>query len=503
VLILVCAAQFVLQLDFSIVNVALHTIQHDLHIAAASLQWLITGYALSYGSLLLLGGRIGDLVGRRHLMMVGLIVFGLSSLVCGVTNSPVVLIGARFVQGSGGALIAPSALALLTRAYGDGQPRIRALATFQASTAAGAASGIFAGGLLTQYIGWRAVFLVNLPIIAVLLTFAPIVLPRDRVRHGRDPQAPRLDVAGAILVTTAIAALIFGLSDGQQNGFGRPATVCALALAVALATAFVVVEKRVAEPMLPLSILADPARRAALTTLMLTGAVLVAYVYFVTLYLQGILGFSAVRAGVYLVPSTIAVLLSSALLARRLLTRFGTRVMLMIGLTSILLAQVWLSQLSATDSYLYRVFPALLLSGLGMGTAIPAASVAVTTGVAPGDQGLAGGLFVTAQQVGAAIGLAVLATIAAARTHATGGNVVAGYQASFRVATGIVLLAMLVVMLLLRRRTSMVDVSDANAGAARSAGGLTSGQADDRSSSWPPSSRRFPLSRGNGWQMSI
>jgi EmrB/QacA subfamily drug resistance transporter len=459
VLILVCAAQFVLQLDFSIVNVALHTIQLELHIAAASLQWLITGYALSYGSLLLLGGRIGDLVGRRHLLMVGLVVFGLSSLVCGVTNSPVVLIGARFVQGSGGALIAPSALALLTRAFDEGQPRIRALSAFQASTAAGAATGIFAGGLLTQYIGWRAVFLVNLPIIAILLTFAPIVLPRDRVRHGSNPDAKRLDVTGAILVTAAIAALIFGLSDGQQNGFSRPTTVVALAVAGLLATMFVVVEKRVAEPMLPLSILADPARRAALTTLMLTGAVLVAYVYFVTLYLQGILGFSAVRAGVYLVPSTIAVLLSSALLARRLLTRFGTRVMLMIGLTSILLAQIWLSQMSASDSYLYRVFPALLLSGLGMGTAIPAASVAVTTGVAAGDQGLAGGLFVTAQQVGAAIGLAVLATIAAARTHATGGNVVAGYQASFRVATGIVLLAMLVVMLLLRRRSPAAEAS--------------------------------------------
>src|SRR5205823_1706881 len=245
---LICAAQFVLQLDFSIVNVALPTIQRELGFVPADLQWVVTGYALTFGSLLLLGGRAGDLLGRRRLLVLGLLLFGLASLTCGLAISPLMLTLSRFVQGAGGAFVSPSALSLLTTSNAEGAARNRALSLWQASTAAGASTGVIAGGVLTQYLGWRAIFLVNLPIIAVLLLLIPRVIPDDK-RTGRQ----RIDVLGAALVTASAAALIYGLSSGQQQGFGSLGTVLALVAAVLLALVFVLVERTTTAPMVPFS----------------------------------------------------------------------------------------------------------------------------------------------------------------------------------------------------------------------------------------------------------
>src|SRR6266851_10150271 len=266
---LICAAQFVLQLDFSIVNVALPTIQRELGFAAADLQWVVTGYALTFGSLLLPGGRAGDLLGRRRLLLLGLTLFAFASLTCGLALSPLMLILSRFVQGAGAAFVSPSALSLLTTTNAEGTARNRALSIWQASTAAGASAGVIAGGVLTQYLGWRAIFLVNLPIIAVLLLLIPRVIPDDK-STGRQ----RIDVLGAALVTASAAALIYGLSSGQQQGFGSLGTVLALGAAVLLALVFVLVERTTTAPMVPFSYFSSPTHRAAVGAMLLMGAVI-------------------------------------------------------------------------------------------------------------------------------------------------------------------------------------------------------------------------------------
>jgi EmrB/QacA subfamily drug resistance transporter len=445
-LVLICTAQFVLQLDFSIVNVALPSIQRELHVTPASLQWIITGYALTFGSLLLTGGRIGDLTGRRRLLLTGLLLFGLTSLVAGLATSFVVLVAARFLQGASAALVAPSALAVLTSMYRDGPPRARALGIFQAATAGGATAGIVLGGLLTSYIGWRSIFLVNPPIIAVLAVAVPRLLPRDTGRGGS-----HLDVTGAALVTLSVTSLIYGLSEGEDRGFSTPQAVVAFLLAALLSYLFVRVERRAATPMLPFAIFADRARRAALAAMLLMGGVLAGYLYFVSLYLQYSQGFTALQAGLALVPATATVMGTSMFLTRRLLPRLGVKRMLLLGLAAIGLGQLWLSQLTAGGSYQHGVLPGILLTAFGLGIAFPTVSIAVTTGIPAHQQGVAGGLFVTAQQVGAAAGLAALATIADARTHAAHGSLVAGYRMSFLVATGIIVAAAATVLIQLRR----------------------------------------------------
>src|SRR5689334_3509237 len=305
-LFLVSAAQFTLQLDFSIVNVALATIQREFGVSAVDLQWIVTGYALPFGALLLLGGRLGDLTGHRRLLVGGLLLFGVTSLLAGLAPDSGVLIAARFAQGASAALVAPMALAAITDLFPDGPGRARALGIFQGATAAGASAGIVLGGILTEYAGWRAIFLVNPPVIAVLVAAMLRLLPRESGhRRGAADGPSGLDVAGAVLVTVSVAALIYGLSQGQQRGFAAPATIAALVAAVVLAAAFVTVERRVPVPMVPVRVLAGPARRAALGTMFLVASVVVGYVYFVTLYMQKALHFSALRAGLGLLPATL------------------------------------------------------------------------------------------------------------------------------------------------------------------------------------------------------
>ena len=441
---LICAVQFVLQLDFSIVNVALNTIQRELGMAPAELQWIVTGYALTFGSLLLAGGRLADLLGRRRLLVIGLLLFAVASLACGLARWPAMLIVARMVQGAAAALASPAALSLLTTASPEGPARHRALALWQASTAGGATTGIIAGGLLTQYLGWRAVFLVNPPLIALLLAFVPR-LPSPPA--GTAAAGGKVGIRGASLVTAAIAALIYGLTEGQQDGFGSPASVAALAAAVVLAGAFVYSERTLPAPMLPPSLLAAPARRAAVAAMLLMGAILAGYVYFISLYLQKVHHFSPVQTGLGLLPATVTVVLMSTLVTRRLLTRFGVRPVLLAGLVLMTAGQLYLAQISRHSGYPAGVLPGVLLTSLAIGLSLPAASVAITTGVQGRNQGIAGAMFTTGQQVGAAVGLAVLATAAAARTAGAGGDVVPGYRLSFLIAAGMGALAVVVVAL--------------------------------------------------------
>jgi MFS family permease len=418
---------------------------------AAELQWIVTGYALAFGSLLLAGGRLADLLARRQVLAVGLALFGIASLACGIAHWPIMLIIARIVQGAAGAMVSPAALSLLTTTNAEGDARNRALAIWQATTAVGATAGIVASGLLTQYFGWRAVFLINLPIIAILLVLVP------RLPAGKRSGRGSVDVRGAPLVTTGIAALIFGLSSGQQHGFTAPATIIALALAVLLTTGFVFTEKRSVVPMLPLSILADPGRRAAIAAMLLIGAILAGYVYFASLYMQKVLGFSPVATGLALVPSTLTVVLVSTLGTRRLLTRFSIKTVLLAGLACMGAGQLWLARITAGASYPAAVLPGLVLTAAGVALALPTASIAITSGVKASGQGLAGALFTTSQQTGAAVGLAILATAAAAATDGNAGSLVHGYRLSFLIATSLAVLAAIVVALQLSSTSHRVE----------------------------------------------
>jgi EmrB/QacA subfamily drug resistance transporter len=445
---LICTAQFVLQLDFSIVNVALPAMLRDLQLPAAQLQWIATGYALTFGSLLLVGGRLADLVGRRFLFGAGLLLFAVASVACGLAHSATMLIVSRMVQGAAGAAVAPAALSQLTTMYEEGPERNRALGVWQAMTAAGAMAGIIVGGLLTQYLGWRSIFLINPPLVAAMLVLTPRLLKRDT--GSRDVH---IDLPGAALLTGALGALIFGLSNGEQYGFGSRLTIAALGAAVLLAIGFVVVERAVTEPMLPRGILSAPVRGAAIGAMLLMGAIIAAYVYFVSLYLQNVQGFSAATTGLALVPSTVMVVVTSTFVTRRMLAWIGMQPVLLVGLTSLAIGQIWLMQIGSGGGYPAVVLPGLLLSAFGMGLALPTASIAITSGVAPQNQGIAGALFVTSQQVGGAVGLAVLATVAAARTEHAHGSLESGYGLSFTVAAGLAFVAVAIVALRFNART--------------------------------------------------
>jgi predicted MFS family arabinose efflux permease len=303
-----------------------------------------------------------------------------------------------------------------------------------------------AGGLLTQYLGWRAVFLVNPPLILIMLSLL------GRLPKAAQGRGARLDYRGAAAVTTAIGCLIFGLSYGQQHGFTRPVVLAALAAAVLLGVGFVRLEQASSAPMLPLSLFRAPARRAAVAAMVLIGAVLAGYVYFVSLFLQKVLHFSPLLTGGALIPSTLTVVAMSTLGTRRLLRRLPAWQVLAAGLACLAGGQLWLSQVSDSASYLGVVLPGLILTSLGIGLSLPTAAIAITTGVRREDQGLAGALFTTGQQTGAAVGLAVLATVAAARTARAAGSLAAGYRLSFLVAAGFMVLAVLIVVVQMRPR---------------------------------------------------
>jgi EmrB/QacA subfamily drug resistance transporter len=461
VLPLICSAQLLLQLDFSIVNVALPTMQAELGFTAAGLQWVVTGYALAFGSLLLLGGRIGDIVGHRRTMIIGLALFAVSSLSGGLAASPVMLVVSRIVQGGSAALVAPSALAILVGTYLSDTSRARALGIFQAATAGGATAGIVLGGVLVQFIGWRAVLLINPPVIVILIGLMLWRLPSVAPRAGNR----QLDIGGAVLVTGSVAALVYAMNSGQENGFGSPITIVALALTVVLAVAFVFTEMRVKQPMLPLQIFQDRARRGSLIVIGLAGMVIVSYVYFTSLYLQSVLKLDALITGIAMIPATATVMTVSVLVSRRLLPRLGVRGMLALGLPLIAVGQLWLAQVTAHENYAAGVLPGLVLTAAGMGIAIPAAAFGANSGVTPALRGVAGGLFVMAQQVGAAVGLATLATIAAARTASSGASLLDGYRLAYLVQAGIAVIAAVLALVIIRKRTLASNASAAIPGA--------------------------------------
>jgi MFS family permease len=447
---LLCVAQFVVVLDATIVAITLPALQSDLGLSTAELGWVITAYTLTFGGCLLAAGRLADRAGRRRAFSAGLIVFGGASLACGLAPNAAVLLAGRGLQGLGAALVSPAALALLTTARSEGSARARALGWWTAAAAGGGASGWVLGGLLTGLLDWRWVFFVNLPVCAVAVALTPRVVPERRERC-----AARLDVAGAVVGTGFLAALVLGLTFVQSHGLTAPGTLAALAFAVALLAAFPRVEARASDPLLGRALL----RRAGLVESNLVAAVLTAAttppMFFATLHAQQVLGLSPTAAGLLFPPFNIAVIAGS-LAGPRVAGALGERQAMVAGLAAVAAGALALLAIAPGAPALPSLLGGFLLMGTGLGVASVASTARGTAAAPAGVQGLASGLLSTSAQVGTVLGLAIMVPIAAARTAALDGGhaaAVAGYELGFMLAAALALTSALVVGIRIARTT--------------------------------------------------
>ncbi|MGH9062500.1 MAG: DHA2 family efflux MFS transporter permease subunit [Acidimicrobiales bacterium] len=402
----ISTAQLMVVLDATIVNIALPSIRRDLHFSLPNLEWVITAYALTFGGLLLFGGRTGDLFGRRRMFMVGIGIFAVSSLLGGFATSQAWLIAARAAQGVGGAIASPTALSLIATTFPEGSARDRAMGVYAAMSGAGGAIGLLVGGILTDVASWRWVLFVNVPIGALVLLVAPRVLAESGTRAGK------LDLPGALSVTGGMALLVYGLTHAASHSWGATGTVVPLAIAVALLVAFVGIEMTSRQPLMPLRIFANRDRSGAYAIMLTVGAALFAVFFFLTQFVQNILGFSPLVAGVAFLPLTF-VIAGTAISTSRLVTRTGPRLPMTVGPLLAAGGLFWLSRLTAGSGYLAVLGPMVVLA-VGMGLAFVPLTLTAVAGVRQQETGLASALLNTGQQIGGALGLAVLGTIAAA-----------------------------------------------------------------------------------------
>jgi EmrB/QacA subfamily drug resistance transporter len=416
---LLATAEFMVVLDASIVNIALPDIGKGLHLQAARLAWIITAYLVAFGGLLPLGGRLADLLGRRRIFIIGIAAFSAASLADGLAPSAAALIAARAVQGAGAGLVAPAALSLVTSTFPEGPERTKALGIWGAVAAGGGAAGVLLGGLLTGGLGWRAVFLINVPIGAAVLALTRALVAESRGDHDRRLTASRFDLPGALTVTAGLVALVTALSEAPEWGWASSPVLSLLAAAAALLAVFVLAELRGRHPLVPLRLLRVRTVGAGNGIMILTGAAMLGLFYFLSLYEQVILGYGPVTAGLSQLPLALALIVAAGL-AAPLMARLGSRTVLAAGLALLAGGLAWLGTAPAGGTFLTSVLGPSLLIGIGLGAAfVPITTVAVA-GVPAASAGIAGGLVNTSQQIGGAIGLAALATVASARTHALG-----------------------------------------------------------------------------------
>ncbi|MFC8515627.1 MFS transporter [Streptomyces sp. NPDC057257] len=456
---LACAGQFLVVLDVSVVNVALPSMRTDLGLSAQGLQWVVNAYAIAFAGFMLLGGRAGDLYGRKRMFLVGLALFTLASLGGGLAQEGGQLLVARAVQGLGAAVLAPSTLTILTSAVPEGAVRARAIATWTAVGAGGGAAGGLVGGALVDGLSWRWVLLINVPVGAVVLAGSTRWLAESRNGDGR-----RLDLPGAVLVTAGLGTLAYGISQTEAEGWTAAATLVPLLAGLALIAVFLLVEARTAAPLMPLGLFRSRAVSSANVAMFLCGSAMFCMWYFMTLYAQNVLGYTPLEAGLALVPSSLAVLLGSKA-APRFIPRFGARRLAALGTVVAAAGFGWQSLMTPAGNYLTEImFPGILMM-LGAGlTATPLAALA-TSGAAPGEAGLVSGLVNTSRTMGGSLGLAVMSTIAAARTgdSATPGALTEGYALVFRTGTG-VLVAGAVLMLVWLPGRKPADLGETAAG---------------------------------------
>ena len=459
VLILVCLAQFMVVLDATVVNVALPSIQNDLHFSSGDLQWVVNGYTLVFGGFLLLGGRAADLVGRKRLFVAGVAVFTLASLLSGLAQSSGMLIAARALQGLGGALVSPAALSIITTTFADGPERTRALGVWGAIAGGGGAFGLLLGGFLTQSLSWEWVFFVNVPIGLLTILAASRFVPESR----SEAATRSFDLAGAVSVTSGLVLLTYAIVKAQDFGWGAPRTLALAGLAAALLVAFVVIERRSKAPLVRLDALRTRSLAASNLVMLLVAGGLFSMFFFGGLYLQNVLGYDPLEAGLAFLPMT-AGIVAGSVLSQRLIPRFGVKNVLLGGLGLAAVGLALMTRVEPDSSYVTVVLPAFFLLAIGMGNAFVPLTLTATTNVAAADQGLASGLFNTSQQVGGALGLAVLSTLAADRT--AGGTsaaaLVDGFHVAFAAGAAMLALGVVIAAAVLRRRdVAAIDAADA------------------------------------------
>ena len=464
-LVLVCLAQFMVILDATIVNIALPTIQEDLHFSQADLQWVVNSYTLLFGGFLLLGGRAADLLGRKRVFIAGTILFSVASLLNGLATSSEMLIAFRGLQGLGGALVSPAALSIITTTFPEGPERTKALGVWSAIAAGGGAVGLLLGGILTETLSWEWIFFVNVPIGA-----ATAILSARLITESKAERAGSFDVIGAVLVTTGLIVLVYAIVKAEAFGWGSARTLLLAALGLALLAIFVFVESRIEGPLVRLSIFKIRSLAVANVTLLLVAGGLFALFFFATLYIQQILGFTPIQAGLAFLPVTVGIG-AGAGTAQVLVKRIGVRANAIVGMVIAAIGLFLLSRIPVDGSYVSDLLPGLLLMSFGMGNTFVPITLIATTNVDEHDAGLASGLFNTSQQVGGALGLAVLSTLAADRTvsylqglgHQPGpqdraAGLVEGFQVAFTAAAILVTIGAILLAVLLRSR----DVANVN-----------------------------------------
>jgi EmrB/QacA subfamily drug resistance transporter len=408
---LLCAVAFLDFVDASIINLALPAIRRDLHMSVQNLQWVPSGYLLTYGGFMLLGGRAADLLGRRRVLVAGTFLFGASALAGGLAQNSGTVIASRLAQGVGAAMMLPAALSILTTTFREGPERRKALGAWGAMAGLGSAAGVLLGGLLTQGPGWRWVFLVKPPLCAIVLAGALVFIPNDR----RRARLVNFDILGALLATAGALLLVYTLVRAPAVGWGSARTIGELAVAAALLAVFVANEQRSKNPLLPLSIFRIKGLAAADITQLIGIAGMFAVFFFLTLYVQGILGYSPIQAGLAYLPVTAGVGLSAGL-TPALLGRVGIRPVFVAGTLVAGGGVYWLAQVPIHGSYLTDLLPGLVIMSVGLGAEFVAAATAANAGVPPQLAGLAAALFNASQWIGGALGLAIFSAIATART---------------------------------------------------------------------------------------
>ncbi len=449
---LLLGVQFMVVLDIAIVNVALPSIQTDLGFSQANLQWVVSAYALLFGGFLLLGGRIADLIGRRRVFVVGLVVFTGASLLSGLSWSEGSLIGARGLQGLGAALITPAALSILTTTFAEGKERNAALGAWGGVGAFGAVAGVLLGGVLTSALSWQWIFFVNVPVGLLGLALAPLLLT-----ESRDARVKTFDLPGAVLVTGGLVTLVYAITQANNNGWGSLETIALFSIALALLAAFVGWERRSAEPLVPFAIFRLRTVVGANIAGLILGTAIFAMFLMLTLYMQQVLHYSPMKTGVaYLAVAGTAIFWSA--LAAQLVTRVGVKPVLVAGMTALSAGLIYFTQISPDGSYLGDLLPGFLLVAVGLGFSFVPISIAALAGVQPAEAGLASGLINMSQQIGGALGIAALSAIATSTTNnsivsgtARATALTDGFQAAFIGAAAVALAGILVALVVVRR----------------------------------------------------
>ncbi len=467
-LILLAMTQFVIVIDAAIVNVALPSIGAHLHFSRDDLSWVVNAYTLTFGGFLLLGGRLADLLGRRRMFMGGLVLFSLASFAGGIAQSEPWLIAARAVQGLGAAIVSPAALSIITTTFAEGAERNRALGIWGAVAGAGGAAGVLLGGILTSGLSWRWVLFVNLPIGIT----AAVLAPRFLVESRAEGNGKTFDLPGAVTVTAGLSLLVYAVVDAVNTGWGSTATMLRLAGAAGLLIAFVVIELHHREPLMPFSIFRLRTLRGANIVGLLIGMSLFSMFFFISLYLQDVLHFSPIKTGISYLPLALGIIVSAGL-ASQLVTRLGFKPPLIAGLLLIAGALVWFAQAPGIGgSYWADVLGPSLLAAVGLGLSFVTVTIAAVSGTKPRQAGLASGLINTAQQVGGALGLAILATVANSRTqsllhagvHTTSVALTKGYDRAFLVGSGFAIAGAILAAVLISQRESRAYAQAARRG---------------------------------------